>query len=69
MVEGSKFNESHVLKILSWGAKKGGMPRPFSITLPKPSGLVPFWACFRFPIPGKSCRYASRYKALIYFLI
>jgi hypothetical protein len=42
MVEGSKFNESHVLKILSWGAKKGGMPRPFSITLPKPSGLVPF---------------------------
>ena len=26
MVEGSKFRESHMLKILSWRANKGGMP-------------------------------------------
>jgi hypothetical protein len=31
MVEGSKFRESHVLKILSWRAKKGEMSRPLHI--------------------------------------
>jgi hypothetical protein len=34
MVEGSKFRESHVLKILSWRAKKGGMPRPLVVRCP-----------------------------------
>jgi hypothetical protein len=34
MVEGSKFNESHVLKILSWGAKKGEMPPPLVLLRP-----------------------------------
>jgi hypothetical protein len=31
MVEGSKFRESHVLKLLSWGAKEGGIPRPLVV--------------------------------------
>jgi hypothetical protein len=34
MVEGSKFRESHVLKILSWRAKEGGMPRPLVVHCP-----------------------------------
>jgi hypothetical protein len=34
MVKGSKFNESHVLKILSWRAKKRGMPRPLVVLCP-----------------------------------
>jgi hypothetical protein len=34
MVEGSKFRESHVLKILSWRAKKGGMPRSLVVRCP-----------------------------------
>jgi len=31
MVESSKFRESHVLKILSWRVKEGGMPRPLVV--------------------------------------
>jgi hypothetical protein len=31
MVEGSSFGESHVLKILSWGAKEAGIPRPLEV--------------------------------------
>jgi hypothetical protein len=34
MVEGSKFRESHVLKLLSWRAKEGGMPRPLVVHCP-----------------------------------
>jgi hypothetical protein len=36
MVEGSNFRESHILKILSWRVKEGGMPRPLVVVLPRP---------------------------------
>jgi hypothetical protein len=66
MVEGSKFKESHILKILSWRTKKGGMPRPFSIVSPKHSGLASFCTCFRYPVSGRSCRYASRHTKVAF---
>jgi hypothetical protein len=31
IIKGSKFRESHILKILSWRAKEGGMPRPLVV--------------------------------------
>jgi hypothetical protein len=34
MVEGSKFGKSHLWKILSWRAKKGGIPRPLVVRCP-----------------------------------
>ena len=34
MVEGSKFRESHVLELLSWGANEGGIPRPLVVLCP-----------------------------------
>jgi hypothetical protein len=34
MVEGSKFRESHVLKILSKRVREGGIPRPLAVYFP-----------------------------------
>jgi len=34
MVEGSKFRESQVLRILIWREKEGGMPRPLVVHCP-----------------------------------
>jgi hypothetical protein len=34
VVEGSEFKESHVLKILSWRVKEGGIPRPLIVYYP-----------------------------------
>jgi hypothetical protein len=34
MVEGSSFGESHVLKILSWRAKEGGIPIDSGLIFP-----------------------------------
>ena len=42
MVEGSKFNESHVLKITKLESKEERNALTFSITLPMLSGLVLF---------------------------
>ncbi|PMD64850.1 uncharacterized protein K444DRAFT_207549 [Hyaloscypha bicolor E] len=61
MVEGSKFKESHVLENTKLWNNVGRMPRPFSIVPPKHSGLASFCTCFRYPVLGRSCRYASRH--------
>ena len=34
IVEGSKFRESHILKILSWRVKERGIPRPLVVYCP-----------------------------------
>jgi hypothetical protein len=44
VVEGSKFRESYVLKILSWRAKEGGMPRPLVVFRQPLAHLT----CFRY---------------------
>jgi hypothetical protein len=31
IVEGSKFRESHILKILSWRVEEGGIPQPLIV--------------------------------------
>ena len=61
MVEGSKFKESHVLENTKLWNKVGRMPRPLVLFRPSNSGLASFCACFRYPVLGRSCPYASRH--------
>ncbi|PMD61084.1 uncharacterized protein K444DRAFT_363471 [Hyaloscypha bicolor E] len=37
------------------------MPRPLVLFRPSNSGLASFCACFRYPVLGRSCPYASRH--------
>jgi hypothetical protein len=62
MVEGSKFKESHVLENTKLWNKVGRMPRPLVLFRPSNSGLASFCACFRYPVLGRSCPYASRHN-------
>src|ERR1700688_2138084 len=64
MVEGSKFKESHVLENTKLWNKVGRMPRPLVLFRPSNSGLASFCACFRYPVLGRSCPYASRHSHL-----
>jgi hypothetical protein len=61
MVEGSKFKESHVLENTKLWNKVGRMPRPLVLFRPSNPGLASFCACFRYPVLGRSCPYASRH--------
>jgi hypothetical protein len=61
MVEGLKFKESHVLENTKLWNKVGRMPRPLLLFRPSNSGLASFCACFRYPVLGRSCPYASRH--------
>ena len=63
MVEGSKFKESHVLENTKLWNKVGRMPRPLVLFRPSNSGLASFCACFRYPVLGRSCPYASRHRS------
>ncbi|PMD64752.1 uncharacterized protein K444DRAFT_205080 [Hyaloscypha bicolor E] len=38
------------------------MPRPLVLFRPSNSGLASFCACFRYPVLGRSCPYASRHR-------
>jgi hypothetical protein len=62
IVEGSKFKESHILENTKLWNKVGRMPRPLVLFRPSNSGLASFCACFRYPVLGRSCPYASRYR-------
>ena len=44
IIKGSKFRESHILKILSWRAKEGGMSRPLVVFCQSLAHLT----CFRY---------------------
>jgi hypothetical protein len=67
MVEGSKFKESHVLENTKLWNKVGRMPRPLVLFRPSNSGLALFCACFRYPVLGRSCPYASRHTNNVLF--
>jgi hypothetical protein len=67
IVEGSKFKESYVLENTKLWNKVGRMSRPLVLFRPSNSGLASFCACFRYPVLGRSCPYASRHK--IYILL
>jgi hypothetical protein len=62
MVKGSKFKESHVFGNTKLWNKVGRMPRSLVLFRPSNSGLASFCACFRYPVLGRSCPYASRHK-------
>jgi hypothetical protein len=62
MVEGSKFKESHILENTKLWNKVGRMPQPLVLFHPSNSGLALFCACFRYPVLGRSCPYASRHS-------
>jgi hypothetical protein len=69
MVKGSKFKESHVLENTKLWNKVGRMPRPLVLFRPSNSGLALFCACFRYPVLGRSCPYASRHINNIILII
>ena len=69
MVEGAKFKESHVLENTKLWNKVGRMPRPLVLFRPSNPGLASFCACFRYPVLGRSCPYASRHKSSLFFLL
>src|SRR5712664_2472655 len=69
MVEGSKFKESHVLENTKLWNKVGRMPRPLVLFRPSNSGLASFCACFRYPVLGRSCPYASRHTSAQFTII
>jgi hypothetical protein len=62
MVKGLKFKESHILENTKLWNKVGRMPRPLVLFRSSNSGLASFYACFRYPVLGRSCPYTSRHN-------